>query len=130
MNENVTRQCCTADRLGSAGLTAGSHKLLKNKALVLVVHALSWPSCELQHEQTKTTKGTDEQPSYEHLIDFVHTAEWASCKLQIRELNGKLREKARCKHTCCNVSKKSIVTTLFSPPLRVCALILSTGRSL
>lgn len=32
--------------------------------------------------------------------------------------------------TCCKVSKKSIVTTLFSPPLSVCAFILSTGLSL
>ena len=35
--------CCAAYRLGGAGLTAGSHKLLKHKALILVVHTLAIP---------------------------------------------------------------------------------------
>ena len=36
--------CLDVDRLGRAGLTAGPHKLLKHKTLILVVHTLAIPA--------------------------------------------------------------------------------------
>ena len=40
----LQRGCCLAYRLGRAGLTAGPHKLLKHKTLILVVHTLAIPA--------------------------------------------------------------------------------------